>query len=880
MLTLISTLLTFTVSSVEDRNAAAVWQSLKRLSTTATVLHTTAHPDDEDGPLLTWLSRGQGIRTGLFSLTRGEGGANLIGSELFDALGILRTEEQLAAARYYDVDLFFGQTVDFGYSKRLDESLEKWERQLLLEDTVRLIRAYRPNVIIARFTGDSGDGHGQHQASGLITRQAFSLAADPNQFPEQISAGLQPWQAQKLYISRSRWRNNGTEPSNLLRIDTGKYDPLLGRSYYEIARQGLRYQRSQGAGQRQASKGSWFSSLQLIETVLPHNKPEKHPLDDIDTTIIGMSCFTEGNSNLNAMLIELQRAVDEALSVASFQEPWVTMPYLVKGLQLTRELIKRLEKADLEEFNNKQLYFLLKNKEQEFMDAANKALGLAIEVVVDPPPIEEGTPGFFRSPETFKVAIPGQVFTLTTKVVNPSPLQIKLIQANLQVPKNWTVRPLQSNLATLSHNGVAQARFEIQIPEEASYSQPYWSRQSEYHDDVYRLDQPEFAHLPFQPPQAVGILTYQVEGVEFEITQPAQTVQMIQPWGENRRLLTVAPALSLTISPSIGVVPIETGKRTFSSRVEILNNGTGITEGKVHLQIPEGWTITPSQHLFRFTYEGQIQNFSFQILPAQNLEVNADYRVQAVAEHQGKHYSEGYQVIDHHDLEPRHLYRTASMQLHTIDVKVEANLKVGYVMGVGDKVPQALEQIGVKVQMLGSQELAVGDLSAYQTIIVGIRAYAVRTDLQAYNGRLLDYVYQGGNLVVQYQTPEFDAAPYGPYPYKLGRRPEEVSEEEAKVSILRPKDPIFNRPNQITDTDFEGWVEERGSKFMSEWDSNYQPLLQCHDKDQAPQRGGLLVASYGTGVYTYAAYAFYRQLPAGISGAYRLFANLISWGNN
>ena len=203
----------------------------------------------------------------------------------------------------------------------------------------------------------------------------------------------------------------------MLRIDTGKYDPLLGRSYYEIARQGLRYQRSQGAGQRQASKGSWFSSLQLIETVSPHNKPEKHPLDDIDTTIIGMSCFTEGNSNLNAMLIELQRAVDEALSVASFQEPWVTMPYLVKGLQLTRELIKRLEKADLEEFNNKQLYFLLKNKEQEFMDAANKALGLAIEVVVDPPPIEEGTPGFFRSPETFKVAIPGQMFP--TSFVSP-----------------------------------------------------------------------------------------------------------------------------------------------------------------------------------------------------------------------------------------------------------------------------------------------------------------------------------------------------------------------------------------------------------------------------------------------------------------------------
>ena len=880
MLTFISTLFTITMNSVEGQNAAGVWQSLKRLNTTATVLHTTAHPDDEDGALLTWLSRDQGIRTGLFSLTRGEGGANLIGPELFDALGILRTEELLVAARYYDVDLFFGKTVDFGYSKRLDESIEKWDHRLLLEDTVRLIRTYRPEVIIAKYAGNSGDGHGQHQTSGVITREAFGMAADPTQFPEQIRTGLQPWQAKKLYTARSRWRNSDTEPPNLLRIDTGAYNPLLGHSYHEIARKGLSYQRSQGAGKRQASRGSWFSSLQLVDTVLPEDKLEKNPFDGIDTTIMGMSRFTEQNADLNAMLIKLQRSIEDALTACSHRQPWVVLPYLAEGLRQTRELVETVNVTELQEFNKNHLYFLLKNKVQEFRDAANKALGLSIEVLVDPPPAEDGVSSFSRSSETFNVAIPGQVFTLTTKVVNPSPLRIEPIQATLHVPKHWVVRVLQQDLSALSHNDEVQARFEVRVPEEANYSRPYWSRQSEYHDDVYTVDRPEFTHLPFQPPEVVGMLTYRIEGVEFKISQPAQTVQMIQPWGERRRLLMVAPALSLTVSPSIGVILVETGQQTFTARAEVLNNVKGITEGKVHLQIPENWTVTPNEHHLHFTHEGEIQTFPFQISVPQNLGADVNYTVRAVAEYNGKQYTEGYQVIDHQDLEPRYLYRPASMELHTVDVKVEPGLKVGYIMGVGDKVPQALEQIGIKVQMLGSEDLASGDLGLFNTIIIGIRAYAVRTDLKAYNRRLLDYVRHGGNLVVQYQTPEFDAAPYGPYPYKMGRRPEEVSEEDAEVTILEPDHPMLKSPNQITSSDFNGWVEERGSKFMTEWDSGYKPLLFCHDKDQEPQNGGLLVADYGAGVYTYTAYAFYRQLPAGVSGAYRLFSNLISFGND
>ena len=287
------------------------------------------------------------------------------------------------------------------------------------------------------------------------------------------------------------------------------------------------------------------------------------------------------------------------------------------------------------------------------------------------------------------------------------------------------------------------------------------------------------------------------------------------------------------------------------------------------------WSSSPAQHDFKFSTEGERNNFTFTV-QVPGVAAGADYRIQAVAEYAGREYVEGYRVIAHRDLEPRHLYRPATMIVRGIDARIAPNLTVGYVMGVGDEIPKALEQMGVRVTMLGENELAAGDLRGYDAILVGIRATAVRRDLRAYSKRLLDYAEQGGHLIYQYQTPEFDAAPYGPYPYKLTQRAEEVSEEDAKVTILDPAHPFFAGPNRITAADFDGWVEERGSKWMTTWDERYKPLLECNDRQQPPQRGGLMVAEYGKGTFTYAAYAFYRQLPAGVQGAYRLFANIVS----
>ncbi|MCG9130140.1 PIG-L family deacetylase [Candidatus Poribacteria bacterium] len=863
-------------------NTSEVWRALQRLQTTATVLHTVAHPDDENGALLTWLSRGQGIRTALYSTTRGEGGANLIGSELFDALGIVRTEEHLAAVRYYGIDLFFSSAVDFGYSKRLDETLEKWDYQMLLEDMVRLIRHYRPDVIISRFQGNRRDGHGHHQASGVVTLEAFDAAADATRFPEHLAEGLQPWQPKKLYITRSRWRRSNTETADtpVLKIDTGEYNALLGLSYFQIARQGLSYQRSQGVGQTRASKGSSVTELQLIDTTLPNQqKPEDSLFDGLDTTIMGMAKLANTPA-LNAEFAELQKSVNAAGQDYDARHPWTVVPHLTVGLKTTRSLMEKIQDLDLDETVRSHLLFLLRNKEQEFMTAANAALGLSLEVLVQP----TGT----RSSETFTVAIPGQKFSIGMRLVNPAPVAAELVKASLRTPEGWNVRQTQTDsdnpteIKTIQTNQPVSTTYAVEVPQDAAYTQPYWTRASEYHDAVYTLKHPEFRFLPAAPPDVHGVVTYRVDGVDFTLTQPAQTRSINRPWGEKRRLLTVAPAISLSVSPRIGVIPISEStitdrKTTFITTVEMLNNVKGESGGTLSLKLPDAWHVSPEDVPFTFTHEGASKTFTFQV-SAENVEIGKTHTLQAVATSNGKEYTTGYQTIEHPDLEPRHLYRPATMMLHGIALKLPEDMRVGYIMGVGDKIPEALEQIGIDVEMLGTEELRTGDLNRFDTILIGIRAYAVRRDLMAYNSRLLDYVHKGGNLIVQYQTPEFDAAPFGPYPYTMGRRPEEVSEEDAHVTILMPDNPIFQYPNQITAADFDAWVEERGSKFLTEWDANYQALLTCNDREQEPQHGGLLYAQYGEGTYTYAAYAFYRQLPAGVAGAYRLFVNLLTLG--
>lgn len=851
-----------------NQGAAAAWQALIKLRTTATVLFTQAHPDDEDAGLVTWVARRAGARTGILSINRGEGGANLIGPEQYDALGVLRTEEFLAACRYYGADLLFTRMADFGFSKRLDETLEHWGKENVLRDMVRAVRTYKPDIIISRFHGKARDGHGNHQAAGLLSLEVFKAAADPKMFPGDGA----PWQVKKMYLI-----TRGNEPSTL-KINTGEYNPLLGKSYRQIGSEGYGLHRSQAMGQPKIPAGDFFSSVQLVETAIPKVENETSIFDGIDTTLTGLAKQFQSEIDLRSELNEAANAVEKAISKFNAREPWAIAEELAS---VKRNIYRATEKVKASNVAVKDhLLFLLGNKERECDEAMNKALGLSLEALVDPDMPGTTPMGFMQARETFAVAIPEQTFTFTTTLTNRSGLPIKTLgggavyfyKAKTNFIETGADDRVKGGLIETNRPHTLKTKVELQAT--GDFAKPFWSRKSEIKNHAYEIRHGGVI-TAFDRPQFEATSIYSVSDVSFKISTPIQTSFIVRPFGEQRRLLTVAPAINIQMTPRVGIVALNAAKSEATVNVSVSSNAKSKAEGKVKLRVPAGWNVTPAEQSFSFAREGEKSNFTFTVaIP--KLAANQDYKIQAVAEYNGKEYTEGYEVIAHRDLEPRHLYRNADANIRGVNVAVAPNLHVGYVMGVGDKVPEALAQIGVKVTMLGANELATGNLDQFDAVVIGIRASAVREDLKAYNKRLLEYVERGGNVIWQYQTPEFDEAAYGPYPYKMGRNPEEVSEEDARVTILDATNPIFNFPNKITPTDFDNWVEERGSKWWGEWDAKYKPVLECHDREQPLQKGGMMYAEYGKGTWVYAGYAFYRQLPAGVPGAYRLFANLIS----
>lgn len=827
-----------------NSNAAAAYESLLRLRTTATVLEITAHPDDEDGALLTWLARAQGVRTGLLTLTRGEGGENRIGPEMFDALGLLRTEELLAAGRYYGVDQFFTRAADFGFSKRLDETFEHWGQENVLRDSVRVVRLYRPDVIVSRFAGDARDGHGNHQAAGILSALVFKAAADPNLFPEQFREGLRPFKPKKLY------RSTGANDPGSVAVDTGIYDALIGMSYKQIASEGLMLQRSQGV-HRLAPPGPAVSALKLLESA-SLIRDDASIFDGIDTTLRGLADLAP-SLQLDLALGEIEKDVARAIDEFDARDPArVLEPHIVPALRNLRALIRNVSASSLNEDAKYDLLFRLRNKEDEFMRAGSLLSGISLEVAAA-----------VNRPVT-----PGQKFKLAATITNRSFIHIENVEIGLSARGaiQFSSKPGKCDL--LTNNQRFTQEFDVVAGEDAEPERPYFQRKDPYRDSLYEAGSSQFANLPFAPPEIAANVTYRIGGVRFMLTQPGRT--------GNGELVAIVPAISVALAQRNAILPVARHPVSSEARVEVSSNADAPADVKVRLELPQGWTASPSDLALRFTHSGEIQEADFHVTAPQIAARNYEWK--AVAEYAGREYREGFETIAHPDLETRYLYHAATTEITGVDVRVAPNLKIGYIMGSGDQVPDALAQLGVKVQLLSADDLAHTSLAAFDAIIAGVRASAVRPDYAAHNARLLDYVKSGGNLIVEYQTPEFDAAPFGPFPYKMGANPEEVSEEDAAVAILDPANPVFTSPNKITEADFDGWVEERGSKFLAEWAPDYKPLLESHDRGQAPQRGGMLQAHYGKGTFTYIAYALYRQLPAGVPGAYRILANLISIG--
>ena len=845
-----------------DQGAAGAWQKLAKLRTTASVLHTTAHPDDEHGGVLAMLSRGEGAQVSLLTLTRGESGDNALGPELFDALGLIRTEELLLADRYYGVDRqYFGTVVDYGFSKRLDETIEKWGIDYVLRDIVGVIRAERPLVVIARFQGNERDGHGNHSAAGLVTQEAFAKAGDPAIFPDQLAKGLRPWRPLKLYMGGVRANEDWT-----IRVDAGRYDPVLGDSYQSIARRGLSFQRSQNGGRSALAPGPAVSYYKRLQSTVQASAKEQSFFDSIDITLPGIYRTLGKTAPPGSVetLTAVAGEIDAAVRAFSFTKPSASAPALARALGLLRRAIAETRDEDVA--------FMLRAKERQATEALDAVLGIALTAVAQPAGTPEPAGPFNPGPAAMPPVVPGQRFDVNVTFVNRSGVDVRDVRISLDSPERWMSTPADSAPAAAAENEPIARTFTVTVPPAAKVSRPYFSRNS-IQATRYEVADAAALHKPYADPPLSVVARYVVEGVPIESPRPVTRLEANLPYGYDTRTLAVVPALAVTLTPGHAVVPIG-GSRPVIFQAEVTNNQEGRVDGELRLNMPQGWTATPAAHELHFTRAGERAQFRFAV--AAPSVTAKPYDISAVARVAGQEFSEGYSITRYRDLETRYLYRKAAATVTGVEVKVPAGLKVGYVMGIGDEVPAALAQLGADVQLLGERELAGAQLSQFDAIITGTRAYAVRQDLITYNRRLLDYVRDGGNLIVLYNTFELDPKLYAPYPGELTRTAEEVSEEASPLEFLAADAPVLNTPNKITKGDFDNWVEQRGSKFWSSWDSRYTPIIATWDRGQAPQKGGWLHARFGKGNYTYFAYALHRQLPYGVPGAYRIVANLLA----
>lgn len=859
-----------------NRGAAAVWQLLQKLHTRASLVMVTAHPDDEDGGMLTYQSRGKGARVTLLTLNRGEGGANIMSSDFYDGLGLVRTMELIEAGRYYGVDQYFTRVIDYGFSKTKDEALGHWTRDRTLADVVRIVRSTRPLVVTSVFIGGLSDGHGNHQVAGQMAKEVFKAAGDPNMFPEQIKAGLRPWTPLKYY-ARSPFSRRGsagaaTSGTNV-EIPVGDYDPLLGASYTQVAREGLGFQKSQNGGPNLSQAGRQSTLYHRYETNVSAPDKETSFFDGIDISLAGIASLAAGQetTGLRVRLTAINTLVEDAIAKFQAVNPGLIAPQLAKGMLETEAALREVAASALSDAAKQDITHELNIKRAQFNHALASALGLSIAAnVTVSTGNEDPRMAMFRGePDTFRLAIPGQKLAVRVHIANQSGMPVALTRTSLETP-GWTSKAAGATAGNLEANSAMDVRMEVEVAQDAAASRPYFTR-SNIHQTHYDLGDERYFSQPLAPYPAVAWADFQYQGATFRLGQVVQTTRRVTGLGTVAEPLAVAPALSVSLSPRTGIVPLQA--KSFPLTVTIHSNVKGPARGKVRLDLPTGWKSAPEFAEFNTLSDGADQSIEFAVTPGK-VEAKA-YECNAVAEYGGRQYREGYQLTGYSGARPYFWYRAATHKTSGVPVNIAPGLKIGYVVGTGDDMPEALGNLGIKVTLLSSADLASGDLSKYDVILLGVRAYAARDDLKTHNARLLAYVNQGGVAIVQYNTPEFDHN-YGPYPYVMGQNPEEVTDEDSKIEIVDPANQLFHWPNKITGADFAGWVEERGSKFLKSWDPKYTALLSTNDAGQDPQKGGLLFARYGKGIYVYNAYAFYRQLPDGVAGAYRLFANMLS----
>jgi LmbE family N-acetylglucosaminyl deacetylase len=896
----------------EDRGEAALIQSLRRLQTTASVLMIVAHPDDEDGALLTYLSRGLGARCTLLTLTRGEGGQNAMSAETYDALGLIRTNELLKAGEYYGSKQLWGTEIDFGFSKTQEEAFARWGHQRVLYDAVLAVRRERPQVIVSTFVGGITDGHGHHQVSGEIAQEVFKAAADPTVFPEQLKDGLQPWQPLAVYgmvpfapvteqgmfdyatgkWAPARFKNYVTGetttgvPSTDVTIQVGTRDPALGRSYAQIAREGWGQQKSQNGGAVPSLSGPastryhlWAVAPQAAAaggSASPDNLLFHNSKVNIDTTPSGLirlagsnppAWLSDGLHQLDAGLeqFESQRRGQTGSSAALALTPLYRQTLAVRAQVAASNLDQQVKASLLLE---------LDAKIGEFQSALKNLLGLdLIAFTTHASKIEDGGFRGAGADETPRSVSPGENFNVRIHTAHAAS-EARLMKSWLESPTGspWQYGEPLNTAETPTTN---DAIYRVQVPGDAPPTEPYFTR-TDIEQPYYDLTHPEFRERSFAPWPLAAWAEFTFDGLPIRIGQVVQTMQRVLGPGGVYEPLVVTPAIGVRMDPEARILPLDGSPLP----VRVTVHAQAAAEGTVDLKLPAGWTAQPASVPFHLTAAGDTEPILFSVTPS-SMHAAAGipltpFAIRATAHSAGQTYQTGWQSVGYPGLRPYNLYRPAQLLTRKVDVKLAHGLRVGYIMGTGDEVPDAIEALGVTPHLLTAADLASSDFSAYNTLVIGIRAYSARPELARAQPRLNQFVQQGGTLIVLYQSGNFPA----PIPLSLGRAPERVVDESAPVKLLEPANPLFTSPNTITTADFDAWVEERGHSFLESWDPAYTALTETADPGQDPQRGGLVVAHPGKGTYIYVAYALHRQLPELVPGAYRILANLLSAGQN
>ena len=796
----------------------AIEQSLKKLTVLGSVLMIAAHPDDENTAILAYYARGRHMRTGYLSLTRGEGGQNLIGPEQGDLLGLIRSHELLAARQIDGAEQFFTRAIDFGYSKTPQETFEKWGHELVLSDVVWVIRRFRPDVVILRFSGTPRDGHGHHQVSAIVGKEAFFAAADPSRFPEQLKY-VKPWKARRLLFNSFSFtpqqEKDAAATPGRIEVDLGEYNPVLGASYNQIAGMSRSMHRSQGMG---ASQRPGPSRNFLVP--LAGDPPIKDAFDGIDTSWGRVP----GGDEIGRILADAVRGFEP-------DHPERTIPVLLKAHPLIAAIHDPWAERKLKELN----------------EAIALCSGLWLDANAD----------------RYDV-LPGSKVTVSYTALNRSPFPMILESLTLEGMGGEV--HADTHHAALNSDHPVNAQIEDKVPEDQPYSQPFWLREPRK-GDTYTISDQRLIGLPDDPPLLSLHFEIEAGGQMLDLVRPVRHRYIDRVEGEQTRALTVVPPVALNLPQDMVLFP-----NTASRPVDIaVRADEPKVQGNVRLTLDPGWSAVPDARPFEQSEAGQQQPLTFEVKPAPGPDPPAE--LHAVAHVGNRDIGVGMLVISHPPLPPLTVFPPAVVKLVRADVRVTAH-KIGYVMGAGDEMPDAIRQLGCQVTLLTASDLEQGDLSEFDAIVTGVRAYNTRADLRANLPRLLDYARNGGTLIDQYNVTDNNLVPMGPYPFKISH--DRVSVEEAPVKFTNLSNRLLSTPNEITQKDFDGWIQERGLYFASEWDPRYQTVLESHDPGEKPLAGGMLYARYGKGVYIFSGYSWFRELPAGVPGAYRFFANMLS----